>query len=82
MKFNLPFCSVCQLPSKMSEEVCKFAYDGQLGILKHKTEANSGLLTEKDKNGRVPLHWACSGSHSDVVEFLLNQNVPIDARDD
>ena len=31
---------------------------------------------------RMPIHWAASGGHTDMVEYLLNFNVPVDVRDE
>ncbi len=30
----------------------------------------------------MPLHWAASGGHTDIVEYLLRRDVPADARDE
>jgi len=30
----------------------------------------------------MPLHWAASGGHTEIVEMLLSMNVPVDARDE
>lgn len=30
----------------------------------------------------MPLHWAASGGHTDVVKYLLDHRVPIDEKDD
>ena len=30
----------------------------------------------------MPLHWAASGGHVEIIEFLLKQGVPVDARDE
>ena len=34
------------------------------------------------QNERMPLHWAASGGHTDVVKFLLDLGVPLDNKDD
>ena len=31
---------------------------------------------------RMPIHWAASGGHTEMVEYLLNFNVPVDVRDE
>ena len=31
---------------------------------------------------RMPIHWAASGGHTEIVDFLLNFHVPVDARDE
>lgn len=30
----------------------------------------------------MPLHWAASGGHTDIVKYLLDLRVPIDEKDD
>lgn len=30
----------------------------------------------------MPIHWAASGGHTDIVRFLLNLGVPVDNKDD
>lgn len=30
----------------------------------------------------MPLHWAASGGHTDIVKYLLDHRVPIDEKDD
>ena len=39
-------------------------------------------VTHNLQSGRMPLHWACSGGRTEVVEFLVQSGVPVDARDD
>lgn len=34
------------------------------------------------QNKRMPLHWAASGGHTDIVKYLLDLRVPIDEKDD
>ena len=31
---------------------------------------------------RMPIHWAASGGHTEIVDFLLNFHVPVDVRDE
>ena len=30
----------------------------------------------------MPLHWAASGGHTNIVKYLLDLRVPIDEKDD
>lgn len=40
------------------------------------------MIIDYFQTQRMPLHWAASGGHEDIVEFLLKQGVPVDARDE
>ncbi|XP_069125470.1 26S proteasome non-ATPase regulatory subunit 10-like [Argopecten irradians] len=64
------------------DDVCKLAYDGQVEILKQKLRDNNELATKMDETNRMPLHWAASAGHLQIVECLFRYNVPIDARDE
>ncbi|KAI9018012.1 ankyrin repeat-containing domain protein [Phycomyces nitens] len=48
------------------------AYQGKLFIVKSLLEKTDGL-NSKDEDGRTALHWAASGGHVDVVQFLLEK---------
>ncbi|XP_013420006.1 26S proteasome non-ATPase regulatory subunit 10-like [Lingula anatina] len=64
------------------EEISQLAYEGRYEIFKRKLAENKDLATKTDRGGRVPLHWAASGGHSEEVEYLLRMGVPVDPRDD
>lgn len=32
--------------------------------------------------GRIPLHWACAGGHTELVKFLLEKAGHLDDEDD
>lgn len=34
------------------------------------------------QSGRIPLHWAASGSQTNIVNYLLQQGSPVDEADD
>ena len=40
------------------------------------------LISARDDNGRTALHWACSGGHKEIVQWLVENGSEIDARDD
>ena len=40
------------------------------------------LISARDDNGRSLLHWACSGGHKELVQWLLEAGSEVDARDD
>ncbi|XP_076072927.1 uncharacterized protein LOC143044720 isoform X1 [Mytilus galloprovincialis] len=63
-------------------DICKLAFEGNTGILKKRIKENTELSITKDETNRMPLHWAISGGHTEIVEFLIKQGVPVDARDE
>ena len=34
------------------------------------------------KDDRTPLHWACSGGHGDIVNYLISKGASVNAVDD
>jgi len=63
--------------------ICQLAYDGKLDELQTKLQTDLKLASKKFQDERQPLHWACSGGHDIIVEYLLNVcNAPIDEPDD
>ncbi|XP_035826401.1 26S proteasome non-ATPase regulatory subunit 10 isoform X2 [Aplysia californica] len=65
-----------------ADEVCKYAYEGNLAVLKLKIQGNNSFSSRKDTSGRAPLHWAASGGHTDIVAYLLELQVPVNDRDE
>lgn len=63
-------------------EICSLAYEGKFNELKEKIGLKPSLATKIDENKRMPLHWAASGGHTDVVKYLLDHRVPLDEKDD
>ena len=56
---------------------CALVYPKGLAVKENHDSLDFILQT-----ARMPLHWAASGGHADIVEFLLSLNVPVDARDE
>ncbi|KAJ7390163.1 26S proteasome non-ATPase regulatory subunit 10 [Desmophyllum pertusum] len=63
-------------------EICSLAYEGKFNELKEKIDLKPSLATKLDENERMPLHWAASGGHTEIVKFLLDVGVPVDTKDD
>lgn len=87
MKFKFPYTNLPHHPwvfREMSTDIiCQLAYDGKLDELQRKLNTDLQLASKKYQDERQPLHWACSGGHDIIVEYLLNVcNAPVDEADD
>ncbi|ORY93990.1 ankyrin repeat-containing domain protein [Syncephalastrum racemosum] len=58
------------------------AYEGKLFIVQQLIEKDASAATSRDEDQRTPLHWAASGGHANIVNYLLTLHVPIDALDE
>jgi len=47
-----------------------------------RAKQDPGLIGKRDENGRSLLHWAASGGHKELVQWLLDHQAERDARDD
>src|ERR1700733_2777811 len=59
----------------------KAAGDGDLEKVKTLLKDKPKLVLSKDAAGSTALHWAMYAGHKDVVELLLANNAPVNARD-
>ncbi|XP_066150230.1 26S proteasome non-ATPase regulatory subunit 10-like [Euwallacea fornicatus] len=58
------------------------AHKGDFNLVSKKLEEDPSLLTQKDLNQRLLLHWACVGGSLKLVTHLIELGSPIDPRDD
>lgn len=66
-----------------TDVICQLAYDGKLQELQSKLQIDFKLASKKFQDERQPIHWACSGGHEIIVEYLLNVCCsPVDEADD
>ncbi|CAG0915088.1 unnamed protein product [Notodromas monacha] len=63
-------------------EICNMAFQGDVVGLKRKYTEDPKVLNKKDESGRKPIHWATSGGHADLVDFLIQQGSLTDEPDD
>jgi ankyrin repeat protein len=62
-------------------EIHDAAKAGDLARVRAIVTENPGAARLPDETGRTPLHWACRGVHVDVVRFLVETGVDVNARD-
>ncbi|KAJ3274783.1 hypothetical protein HDV01_001986 [Terramyces sp. JEL0728] len=62
--------------------VHQLAFGGQFEAVKNLIENHGALLTDLDADQRIPLHWAVSGKHLDVVNYLIDKGSPVDKEDE
>jgi 26S proteasome non-ATPase regulatory subunit 10 len=66
-----------------TELINQLAYDGKIEALQKELMVDPNKATMKFQDERQPLHWACSGGHDVIVDYLLSVcNVPVDDADD
>lgn len=65
-----------------SDSTNKFAIheavrEGKLLLVNHLVDEDGKLLFLKDDDGRIPLHWACSGNNLEMVEILVRERAGV-----
>ncbi len=59
-------------------DVCVWAYEGRLQLLKSALEENlDKVIMKRDNSERTALHWACSSGKTDVVGFLITNGAEV-----
>ncbi|KAL1505241.1 hypothetical protein ABEB36_004848 [Hypothenemus hampei] len=58
------------------------AHKGDFDLVSRKLEENPELITEKDANHRLLIHWAAVGGNLKLVTHLLDLGCPVDPMDD
>ncbi|KAL0276307.1 UNVERIFIED_CONTAM: hypothetical protein PYX00_003902 [Menopon gallinae] len=64
------------------ESIYDLAYKGAIDEVKAKVSENPDLVTSKDGNERMLIHWASLSGCDQLVKFLLEQGSPVDPPDD
>jgi hypothetical protein len=54
---------------------------GDVATLQSLTAESPGIVTQKDPDGRSPLHWAAYAGRQSLIEILLKAKADIDAKD-
>ncbi|XP_011500106.1 PREDICTED: ankyrin repeat domain-containing protein 49-like [Ceratosolen solmsi marchali] len=64
----------------IQKAVLEAGENGQLDVMKRYHALDPSVIDCADKDGYTPLHRACYGNHTEVVEFLLKSGAKIDAK--
>ncbi|OAJ42092.1 hypothetical protein BDEG_25594 [Batrachochytrium dendrobatidis JEL423] len=51
--------------------LCKSSHEGSLQVVRNLLEQTPTLINQVDSDERTALHWAASGKHLDIVEYLV-----------
>lgn len=62
-----------------TQNIFKAAAAGDLALVKQSAKSPAEL-SQSDKEGYTPLHWASLGGHTPVVQYLLTKGIAVDAR--
>ncbi|CEP09250.1 hypothetical protein [Parasitella parasitica] len=57
------------------------AYEGKLYIVQQMVEKENSLVNSFDQDGRNALHWAASGGHADIVNYLIAMGAIVNSQD-
>jgi len=81
-KFFILALAVCLvIPTLQALEIHDAAKAGDLAKVKAIVEKEPAMAGAKDETGRTPLHWACRGVHIEVVKYLVERGVDVNAQD-
>ncbi|KAF9977262.1 hypothetical protein BGZ73_006523 [Actinomortierella ambigua] len=58
------------------------AFEGKLDHVQSIVQQDKNAILKKDEDERQALHWAASGKHLDIVEFLLEHGAPVNEKDE
>ena len=50
------------------------ALEGDQSAIEELLESKPDIVTSRDESGRLALHWAVSGGHTDLAAWLLDRN--------
>ena len=64
------------------DEIYSNCYSGKIELVQDQLNLNPNLLTTADKDGRLPIHHAVSGSQIRIVSFLIGLKTPLDVADE
>ncbi|KAJ3010225.1 UNVERIFIED_CONTAM: hypothetical protein HDU68_002258, partial [Siphonaria sp. JEL0065] len=71
------------IPKPVSAQTIQVAaFNGALDVVKSLVEAQPNSVKSIDEDQRTALHWAASGKHIQVVEYLVTNGSDVNAQDD
>ncbi|KAI9340248.1 26S proteasome non-ATPase regulatory subunit 10 [Obelidium mucronatum] len=71
------------IPKPLSAQTIQVAaFNGALDVVKSLVDAQPSAVKSIDEDQRTALHWAASGKHINVVEYLISKGADVNAQDD
>ena len=62
------------LTTNTKRSVHEMALEGDQSAIEELLESKPDIVTSRDESGRLALHWAVSGGHTDLAAWLLDRN--------
>lgn len=67
----------------MEKNIHKACLNGDQDLINTLLFDDPSCINSRDQDQRTPLHWACVGSHTDIVFWLLERpDIDINAKDE
>jgi len=76
----ISFLLACAI-SIHAQEIIEVTKTGNLVRVRELIDSNPQLVNTKDSSGRTPLHWASSGVHFEVMQFLVARGADVNLKD-
>jgi ankyrin repeat protein len=71
-----------ELPQQHQDvTIFQSAYKGEIEVVKNHLK-HSKDINAVDQDQRTLLHWACSGRHVELAEYLIEQKIDVDMQDE
>jgi len=64
------------------ESIHNLALEGEMEAVINRIKIKPELIKSVDSSGRIPLHWAVSKGHKELVSWLLSQHNDVNPKDD
>ena len=57
----------------MDLEICKLSYEGRGEAVVELVSRQPAAISQKDSSGRMAIHWAASGGHWSICDWLVTK---------